>query len=882
MRKLFLLLSIFISLVATAQKYEIKQTSAIDMYLPGGPGLLDSNKYVGLIFAGGVWTTRLFWGIDLVKNRMKYTDSSLYFITPTHLAAFGYVPGSRNITINGVQLDLSQDRNFTVTSAADSMVFATWKRLYKVRDSMKVANDLRYLQSFTELDPVYAAGIVNYYTKTAADARYLQSIDTGNISNFFLKVRAGLSAVAVTNNYNSLSNLPTIPAAQQNTDWTASSGITQLLNKPVYLDSFNLATRAYAQKIKDSLQANINGKLSVAVTAVNAGYGISGGNITNTGTHSVDSFSVASRTYAQKIKDSLQVNINTNTTAISTKMASWIAGYGLTGGTIADGQTAKADSFSIASRAYAQKIKDSLQVNINGKQATLVNQTNIKSINGTTLLGSGDLVVGGTVDTFTISTRAFRDKLKDSLQANINTNTTAINTKMANWVAGYGLTGGTVSDGQTAKADSFSIATRAYSQKIKDSLQVNITANTTAITGKQPNTTVSTGLTAAGTTQGTGLVLSGGYSIQEITTAASGTGVVLPTGVAGGYVAVVNRGANPVIVYPASGGTINGQSANAGFTLGVNNSVAFLAKSSTAWYTDDNFQGGDVSSADNTSVLTVNGIKGASVPSLASGFLKSNGTTWSFDNTTYLSNAVTSITPGWGLTPQTAIVSTGAPLVDSFSVASRARVQKPIDSLVGVLPNSTNALNIAGVNFSFGGPGTQRTWSIGVSLPGQVAQMTAASSAINTTETKLMNTASIAANQLTAGSTYTVVLYGTCTSTVANASNIRVRIGTAGTTSDAVVGLITPTAATSGTGVNFTCTFTLKVRTTGVGGTMAGNGFLMNNGTTGISSVADVVGTVQSITVNTTAANIISVWYVSAATTTTSTFQDGIIKCEKI
>jgi hypothetical protein len=36
-----------------------------------------------------------------------------------------------------------------------------------------------------------------------------------------------------------------------------------------------------------------------------------------------------------------------------------------------------------------------LQTALDAKQATLVNQTNIKSINGTTLLGSGDLTVGG-------------------------------------------------------------------------------------------------------------------------------------------------------------------------------------------------------------------------------------------------------------------------------------------------------------------------------------------------------------------------------------------------------------------------------------------------------------------------------------------------------
>jgi hypothetical protein len=39
--------------------------------------------------------------------------------------------------------------------------------------------------------------------------------------------------VATSGSYNDLSNKPTIPAAQVNSDWNASSGVAQILNKPV-------------------------------------------------------------------------------------------------------------------------------------------------------------------------------------------------------------------------------------------------------------------------------------------------------------------------------------------------------------------------------------------------------------------------------------------------------------------------------------------------------------------------------------------------------------------------------------------------------------------------------------------------------------------------
>jgi hypothetical protein len=43
---------------------------------------------------------------------------------------------------------------------------------------------------------------------------------------------SSISAVGFSNNYNDLDNLPTIPAAQVNSDWNATSGVEEILNKP--------------------------------------------------------------------------------------------------------------------------------------------------------------------------------------------------------------------------------------------------------------------------------------------------------------------------------------------------------------------------------------------------------------------------------------------------------------------------------------------------------------------------------------------------------------------------------------------------------------------------------------------------------------------------
>ena len=56
---------------------------------------------------------------------------------------------------------------------------------------------------------------------------------------------ANLATVATSGNYNDLTNRPAIPAAQVNSDWDASSGVSQILNKP------NLATVATTGSYND-------------------------------------------------------------------------------------------------------------------------------------------------------------------------------------------------------------------------------------------------------------------------------------------------------------------------------------------------------------------------------------------------------------------------------------------------------------------------------------------------------------------------------------------------------------------------------------------------------------------------------------------------------
>jgi hypothetical protein len=62
--------------------------------------------------------------------------------------------------------------------------------------------------------------------------------------------------------------------------------------------------------------------------------------------------------------------------------------------TALDGKQA-AGSYAAASHTHATSEVTGLDAALSGKQASLVSGTNIKTVNGVTLLGSGDLVISG-------------------------------------------------------------------------------------------------------------------------------------------------------------------------------------------------------------------------------------------------------------------------------------------------------------------------------------------------------------------------------------------------------------------------------------------------------------------------------------------------------
>lgn len=155
-----------------------------------------------------------------------------------------------------------------------------------------------------------------------------------------------------------------------------------------------------------------------------------------------------------------------------------------------------------------------------------------------------------------------------------------------------------------------------------------------------------TGLTAAGTTQGTALQLSS--AVNRVTTVAANSGVLLPLAQPGDEVLVYNGGANVLTVYPPVGHTIGTQSANAGVAVPVGVEARFVKHAAlTTWSTSSGVSGEGLTAAESAAGLTAADIDTRYAPGhvLRYGANTTPGTT---DMTTAITRAINAMSQSGG------------------------------------------------------------------------------------------------------------------------------------------------------------------------------------------------------------------------------------------
>ncbi len=108
-----------------------------------------------------------------------------------------------------------------------------------------------------------------------------------------------------------------------------------------------------------------------------------------------------------------------------------------------------------------------------------------------------------------------------------------------------------------------------------------LVSTTTTTAGTYFLRSVGNALTAAGTDRATGLQLA--KEVNNITTAAASTGVVLPVGVVGMRITIFNGGANAIQVYASASETIDGVAGATGVPLANTKRADFFFTAANTW-----------------------------------------------------------------------------------------------------------------------------------------------------------------------------------------------------------------------------------------------------------------------------------------------------------
>lgn len=154
------------------------------------------------------------------------------FINSTEIDSSNWVgSGTYTTTISGHNISIvkidSLDGNIGLKRLSEYNY-----ELFRYETGSITADDVIGLKSFIEADDINVAD--NYATFTEASSR--TNIDSGDsLKVIFGKIKkffSDLKTVAFTGAYADLTGQPTIPAAQVNTDWNATSGVAELLHKP--------------------------------------------------------------------------------------------------------------------------------------------------------------------------------------------------------------------------------------------------------------------------------------------------------------------------------------------------------------------------------------------------------------------------------------------------------------------------------------------------------------------------------------------------------------------------------------------------------------------------------------------------------------------------
>lgn len=320
---------------------------------------------------------------------------------------------------------------------------------------------------------------------------------------------------------------------------------------------------------------------------------------------------------------------------------------------------------------------------------------------------------------------------------------------------------------------------------------------TPALSGETFSTTAAG--TAGTNAQGQGTITSD-YNIVT-TTATNPSGVTLPTATVGRRIIIVNKGTNPINVYPATGGAIDALATNASIQIPLNGSMEFNASSTTQWYSTYNLYTAANAAAGVTSFSA--GSTGLSPSTATTGAVSLGGTL----ATTNGGTGLTTFTSGGAVyASSTSALTTGTLPVASGGTGQTTYTngQLLIGNTTGGTLTKATLTQGTGISITNGGgsitiaaTGTGTVSSVGLSAP---SIFTVTGSPVTTSGTLALSYSGTALPVANGGTGLTAITnayipYATATNTI-------------GTSSTFTYDGTTLTASNISTGGNFTLTGT--------------------------------------------------------------------------
>ena len=301
---------------------------------------------------------------------------------------------------------------FNMEKVSDNYIINNTDRIAVTYVNSETADVLSGVQlGFKTVDK--QGGLLNVLTNTSAGMHWSPAL----VFNYL-----PLSKAAISGDYNDLNNKPTIPAAQVNSDWNAASGKAQILNKPTIPTNLSdLSSDTTHRTVTDTEKQTWNNKSNFSgsyndltnkpsiPSAITEATVTDWGFTKNTGTYSKPSTGIPKSDLHTDVQNAL----NKATTALQTHQD--ISGKQ---DVISDLETIRqgAAKGATALQSYEEQYKGTVtgvtingetktptngivnigtvitnHQDISGKQDTLVSGVNIKTINGESIIGSGNV-----------------------------------------------------------------------------------------------------------------------------------------------------------------------------------------------------------------------------------------------------------------------------------------------------------------------------------------------------------------------------------------------------------------------------------------------------------------------------------------------------------